>query len=517
MGLRFPSPMIRPGIFMDISAFRILISPEPLLLALTACLWATPANTQTISGQDTRLRLDQQLDRQRVDQESRAIQDAEALDGDTSSLTIDGQTYAVGNTVDDIGKALYISVARKQWPDVRRFLSAYQKLDGQDPMLVEYVLGALAREKGDLAAAERHYQALLAIKADFVPGRLELARVLFDNHKDREAENAFRAARDLLAHDGPQAQGVIGTVDAYLGALRRRRSWQGNLAIGPGYSSNLNQSSATYTCLLATDDGTCLVDRQVPPAIAAAGVNFEATLARDVPLGGHDGFRARAILFGDFYPGHHDYSQATAIIRLGYQYQTARNAVSVSPSFEMGSLGSSELYRAPGFNVEWTHTLSPRALFRLEGNYRDFHYRDAAFTPQNGPLTDIAVTGWYSLTPTLTVFGGPDVVAKNTPSLVEAYRQWGGRLGINKAFGNAASIFLMGSYRYRRHREYSELFEAQRKDRQFNIIGIARLPVLKLGPLVPEIVVQHSRVESNIDWLYSYKRTTASVRLSYAF
>jgi len=502
---------------MDRSAFPISILVAPLLVSLAACLWASPAEAQTTSGQDTRLRLDQQLDRQRTDRETRAIEEAQPLDGDTSSLTIDGQTYAVGNTVDEIGRALYVSVTRKLWRDVHRFLAAYQKMDGHDPMLVQYALGALAREKGDLAAAERHYRALLAIKADFVPGRLELARVLFDNHKDREADSAFRAARDLLAHGGPQAHGVIGTVDAYLGALKRRRSWQGNLAIGPGYSDNLNQSSASYTCLLATDDGTCLVDRQVPPAIAAAGVNFEATLARDVPLGGHNGLRARAILFGDVYPDHHDYSQATAIMRLGYQYQSARNAISLSPSFEMSSLGSSELYRAPGFNAEWTHTLSPRALFRLESNYRDFRYRDAAFAPQNGPLTDITVTGWYSLTPTLTVFGGPDVVMKDTPSLVEAYRQWGGRLGINKAFGNVASLFLMGSYRYRRHRAYSALFEAQRKDRQFNIIGIVRLPVLKLGPFIPEVVVQHSRVESNIDWLYSYKRTTASVRLSYAF
>jgi len=485
-------------------AVAVLLSPEAI-------------RAQTDNAPDTRLRLDQQFDRHRADRETRAIEEAQALDSDTSSLTIDGQTYAVGDDVHEIGRALYVSVAQKQWRDVLRFLAAYQKMDGHDPMLVQYALGALAREKGDLAAAERHYRALLAIRADFVPGRLELARVLFDNHKDREADSAFRAARDLLADGGPQAHGVIGTVNAYLGALRRRRSWQGSLAIGSGYSGNLNQSSASYTCLLATDDGTCLVDREVPPAIAAAGVNFEATLARDVPLSGHSGLRARAILFGDFYPGHHDYSQATAIVRLGYQYQTARNAVSLSPSFEMGSLGSSELYRAPGFSAEWTHTVSPRALFRLEGNYRDFRYRDAAFAPQNGPLTDIAVTGWYSLTPTLTVFGGPDALAKETPSLVEAYRQWGARLGINKAFGNVATLFLMGSYRYRRHRAYSELFEAQRKDRQFNIIGIARLPVLKVGPLVPEFVVQHNRVESNIDWLYSYKRTAASVRLNYAF
>ena len=222
-------------------------------------------------------------------------------------------------------------------------------------MLVEYAVGALAREKGDLAAAERHYRALLAIKADFLPGKLELARALFDNRKDREAERAFQAARDQLANDGPQAEGVTRTVDAYLGALKRRRSWQGTFAIGPGYSSNLNQSSASYTCLLAADDGTCLIDRQVPEAIGAMGVNFEGTLARDIPLGGHSGLRARAILFGDVYPEHHTYSQATLIARLGYQYQTARNAVSLSPSYEIGSLGSSVLYDAPGVNAEWTH------------------------------------------------------------------------------------------------------------------------------------------------------------------
>lgn len=480
-------------------------------------MWSVPAVAQTASGQDTRLRLDQQFDRQRASREAREIEEAQALANDTSSLTVDGKTYAVGNTVDEIGRALYVSVTRKRWPEVRRFLNAYRKLDGHDAMLIEYALGALAREKGDLADAEGHYRALLSINADFVPAKLELARVLFDNHKDREAERAFRAARELLASGGPQAAGVIGTVDAYLGALKRRRNWQGSLAIGPGYSSNLNQSSASYACLLASDDGICLIDRQMPDAIAAAGVNFEATMARDIPLGGHSGLRAHAVLFGDAYHDHHDYSQATAIARLGYQYQTARNAISFSPSFEVGSLGSAVLYRAPGFSAEWTHTVSPRVLFKTEINYRDFHYRDAVFSTQNGPLTDAAITGWYSLTPTLTLFGGPDFVTKDTESRVDAYRQWGARIGINKAFGEAARLFLMGSYRLRRHRAFSELFEAQRKDRQFNITGIARLPILKLGPLVPEIVVQYSRVNSNIDWLYSYRRTTASVRLSYAF
>ncbi|RIV76067.1 DUF560 domain-containing protein [Pelagerythrobacter aerophilus] len=476
----------------------------------------TAAVGQATTDQDTRIRLDQQIERQKRDTESDLLEDAESFDR-PASLEIDGQTYSVDDNVSDVGKALYISVARQQWRDVRRFLAAYERFSDRDPMLVHYAKGGLARHSGDLDVAEGHYRELLTLQPDFPLGQLELARVLFENRKDSEARHAFEHAHLLLTEEGDRAAGVRRTIDAFLNALKRRRGWQGTIAIGPGYSTNLNQSSASYTCLLEADDGTCLFDRKVPDPIKAAGVNFEATLGRDVPLGGHHGIRARGLLFGDVYPDHHDYSQVTAIARLGYQYQTARNTVTLAPSFEIGSLGSSVLYDAPGVNAEWTHVASPRAMLRIEGNYRDFRYRRRAYDAQSGPLTDINLTGWYSLSSSWTLFGGPDFAAKDTDDPVDSYRQWGARLGVNKIFGASASLLLLGSYRHRKYRAYSELFEAQRQDDQFNATAIARFPALKFAGLVPEAVVQHNRVKSNIDWLYSYNRTTASLRLSHAF
>ncbi|WP_253341179.1 surface lipoprotein assembly modifier [Sphingobium sp. OAS761] len=474
------------------------------------------AFAQSSADQDTRLRLDQQMEGQKRESESELLEDADALDVPTS-LEIDGQTYSVGDNANDMGKALYISITRKQWPDVQRFLAAYRRYPDRDPMLVHYGKGGLAREGGDLSAAEAEYRALLALQADFLPGQLELARVLFENHKDREARRAFQAAHTLLAEEGDQAVNVRQTVDAFLHALERRRGWQGRIAVGPTYSTNLNQSSASYTCLLEADDGTCLFDRKVPDPIAAAGVNFEATLGRDIPLGGHHGIRARGLLYGDIYPDQHDYSQATAIGRVGYRYQSARNTIALSPSFEIGSLGSSILYDAPGINAEWTHILSPSATLRFEGAYRDFRYRLATYDRQDGPLTDISLTAWYAVAPGWTLFGGPDFSVKDTDDPVDSYDQGGVRLGLNKSFGTDASLLLIGSYRYRRYRAYSELFAAQRQDDQFNATAIARFPALKFAGLVPEIVVQHTHIESNIDWLYSYDRTSASLRLSHAF
>ncbi|MDX3911277.1 MAG: hypothetical protein QHC67_15880 [Sphingobium sp.] len=207
---------------------------------------ATPASAQIENGQDTRLRLDQQLDQQRARQEEKGLEGIDGTDA-PDSLVIDGKTYAVGNNVDDIGKALYISVGRRQWADVRRFLATYELLPDHDPMLVHYAKGGLARAGGDLAEAEREYRALLKLNSTFLPGQLELGRVLFENRKDRDAKRAFQAIRDQLADGGEQAQGVLRNVDAFLGALKKRQGWQVNLALGPSYSDNVNQSSASYT------------------------------------------------------------------------------------------------------------------------------------------------------------------------------------------------------------------------------------------------------------------------------
>ncbi len=487
-----------------------------LLLLLAVAGAPTLAFAQIESGQDTRLRLDQQIERQRTERQEQSLKDAGEIEP-PSSLVIDGQTYAVNNNANDMGRALYITVSRRQWADARRFLRAYERLPDHDPMMVSFAKGGLARADGDLAGAEKHYRNVLAIQADFLLGQLELARVLFENRKDSEAREAFEQIRAQIVSEGDKASGVIVTVDAFLKALRQRRGWHGSLALGPIYSTNLNQSSESYTCLLTADDGTCLFDRKVPDAIKGTGINIEGTLDRAIPLSGHHGIRGRAILFGEIYPDHHDYSQGTLITRLGYQYQTVRDAVSLSPSLDLGTLGSTMLYEAWGANAEWQHTASRNIMLRLEANYRDFRYRIEGYKSQTGPLADVSLTAWYIPSPGWTLFGGPDFGAKDTPDPVDAYRQWGGRLGLHKAFGNSASLLFIGSYRHRGYRAYSELFAAQRRDDLFNTTAIARFPMLKFAGLTPEIVVQHNRVESNIDWLYSYKRTTASVRLSHAF
>jgi outer membrane protein len=488
-----------------------------LLVTSAALAAGGSARAQTVGGDDTRLRLGQSIDRRSDEAERRLLEGVEDIGTGPTTIRIDGRTYTVNRNASEMGEALYIAVARRQWADARRFLKAYLTLPARDPMLVFYAEGALARQARDLASAERHYRALLKLQPDFLPGRLELARVLFESRKDRAAVAAFRQAQAALEGQGDRAAGIRQTVETFLKALRRRSGWQGSLAIGPGYSSNLNQSSASYACLLTGDDGTCLIDRKVPDAIQAAGINFEGTLSRRVPIGGNGGIAGRALFYGDVYPGNGAYSQTTLSTQIGYDHQSARGSFALGPTFDIGSLGSEMLYTAWGVRAEAVVNAADKAALRIELSRKVLDYRLPAYRNFDGAQTEAYLTGWYGVSRGLALFGGPDFVDKTAGDAANAYRQLGFRLGMNTSFGKAVSLLAFTSLRWRDYRAYSELLEAKRHDREQNVVAIVKLPVLRFAGLTPNILVQHNRVESNVGWLYSYKRTTAAMRLEYAF
>lgn len=478
-----------------------------------AMLWvAAPASGQSARSEDNRLRLDPGIDRRTTLSEREAIEGPEPPD----RIIIDGQVYSVGHNPDDLGRALYLSVARKNWADVRRFLPPYLALARHDLMLVAWARGGLARSDGRLAEAERQYRALLAIQPDFLPGQLELGRVLFENRKDREAHHLFRAIRDQLAGQGEQAAGVRRTVDTFLDALDRRGGWQGMIAAGPGYSSNLNQTSASQTCLLVGADGTCLIDRTLPPAIASVGLNVEGSISRRIALKGQGGLLAQAFVYGDTWPAHGDYNQATLSAQIGYDHQTARRSLTLSPTFDLSSFGNRVLFTAPGLRAEAMLTPSPSTALRLDVVRRVFNYR-RSFDDLDGALIEASLTGWWSRPRDWTLFAGVEAGDKQAEKRANAYRHVGARLGVVHGFADWAELTLIGSVRQRDYAAFSELLDAVRHDREANLTAVLRLPTLRLAGLTPNILLQHNRVKSNVDWLYSFHRTAASIRLEHAF
>ena len=462
---------------------------------------------------DTRLRLDQDLSRRAAEREARTRQETAP-----DMLVIDGQAYTVGPGADDVGKALYLSLARRQWADARRFLKAYLALPERDPMLVHYAQGQLARQDGDLRAAERSYRQLLVLQPGFMPGRIELARVLFEDQRDREAEAAFRAVLVDMPNDDARAVGVRRTVESFLAALKRRRSWTGQFALGPGWNSNINQASGSYACLLPGPEGICFFDRKTPDPLGAATVSFETVLNRRLPLRGSGGLTFRGMAYGELYPEEGRYNQATFVAQAGLDYRTARLAFGVAPSLDVGTMGAERLYEAPGLHAEVSRALGASTLVKLEGDYKAMRYSRAAFASLDGDQVSLFLTAWRGLSGGWTVFGGMDLLDKDADRAVNAYRQAGLRLGAATPTMKGFNGTLFASARRKRWDAVNETLEARRRDDEQSFTAILRAPRWKTpGGFTPSLTVQYAKVASSIDWLFSYEKTAASLKLERVF
>jgi len=503
-----------------IDSMHSLFPARPALLAallvLAASLPAFPVVAQ--ERDDTRRMLDQSVERHALQRERELLKDELDDDGPRPTLDIEGKSYTVERSASDLGRALYLSIQQKRWDAAQRFLAEYLTLADHDPLLLHYAQGALARRDGRYADAERHYRALLALKPDFLPGRLELARVLFEDQQDREAGELFDAIAAAVDAGDPRTAGVRKSVQAFQRALASRRAWSGAFAFGPTWNDNLNRSSASRTCLLADSSGFCYIDRQLPAAIGAGGVDYDASLDKRLPLRGHHGLYLRSLLFGNGYRGHSAYNELTTTTQAGYSYRSGRHGISLAPAFEYYAWGNDALYAAWGVHGEWNWTLSPSSLLKLEADYKDMRYRRQDYARNyDGGLRSAYATYFRSLGARWTVFGGIDVVASDARQAANGYLQRGARLGASLQWpaGFVGSAFA--SYRRRDYDAYSAVLGARRRDDEQNYTVVLKAPRLAFAGFTPLLTLRHNRVHSNVDWLYGYDKNAISLKLERVF
>ncbi len=465
---------------------------------------------------DTSLRLNQGIELRADQQEQEILKDEDYLRGERPSLIIDGQSYTVQHNSNDVGRALYVSLQKKQWSSVKFFLEEYEEFADADPMLLAYARGAIARMEGNLERAETEYRQLIDLKPDFLPGQLELARVLFENRKDAESDKVFGGIQQTLNPGDARQQGVSTTVDSFLQALDKRQSWQGSFSIGPTWVDNLNQSSESYSCLLYFGN-VCFYERETPEAVEAHGLDYEATLNKRFALSGHHGVFFRSLLFGQSYKDHSYYNESQITSQLGYSYHTQRNQFSLAPSFDFSRYGHRSMYGAWGLHSEWLHYLSDRVLFKLEADYKNQQYRQEDYAAYNGDIWSAYATAWYVFPDQWTLFGGVDWTKKEAEAEPFAYQQYGIRAGVSKEFSDNISAVLFASVRQRKHDEFNALLGEQREDIEQNYTLIVRFPGLSFYGLEPNLTFKHRKVHSNVNWLYSYDRNSASLKLEKRF
>ncbi|MFN3883036.1 MAG: surface lipoprotein assembly modifier [Nitrincola lacisaponensis] len=465
---------------------------------------------------DVQLRLQQSLDLQAETLERRLLADEDYQPAGQPQLIIEGRAYPVGDNVDDLGRALYVALQQRQWSAVVYFLQRYAALDDADPMLLAFAQGSLARVQGDLRGAEAFFRQLLLLQPGFLPGQLELARVLFENHKNPEAYQSFEQIAAQLDPLDERQSGVRRTVQNFLQALDQRHAWQGSVAFGPIWNDNLNQSSGSRTCLLELN-GQCYYERKVPDALSATGVDYEFSLNRQFSLSGHHGMYVRALWYGQSYDETREYNESTLNLQSGYRYQDQRHQFRLAPVVELTAQGDKLLHDAWGVHAEWMYHLNPRRVFKLEGSSRQLRYQDDRFDRYNGPSHAVYATVWQVLPNNWTAFAGLDWQYRDAEDETLAYQQPGLRLGMAGALNQHLHTTLLLSHRERRHQAFSAVLGERRSDDEQSVTLILRAPTLQVAGFEPVLTLRHRKIRSNVDWLYSHDRNQVSLKLERRF
>lgn len=104
----------------------------------------------------------------------------------------------------------------------------------------DFLDGMVALARKDEPRAEAMFRRILAANPGLVRVRLELARTLFLESKDEEADYHFRLAITELPD-----RSVVRSVARYREAIRARRAWRFNLNLGLAPDTNVNSATGS--------------------------------------------------------------------------------------------------------------------------------------------------------------------------------------------------------------------------------------------------------------------------------
>jgi hypothetical protein len=471
---------------------------------------------------DTRLRLNQELQQQQREKE-KPLQQAESEQ--LPSMVINGEVIPVEKNAGEVGRALYIAVMQRQWLAAQIYLETYLSLKDHEPSLALFAQAALSRVTGDLKQAEQYFREASVLQPQNLITKLELARVLTERQKNREAKQLFEAVNKQLAGSGHQAaENIRNTVDIYLAGLAQRDAWQGSVALGPRYATNINNSAEfqqTVTYYGWNEETREIVPiyevtQGSPDPIDTQGLDFEATLSKRWSFTGNHGAKFNAISFGQAYNQHSDFNEIFINLNAGYSYFNERNQILLAPVFEHRRYGNKSLYDGYGVRAEWMRFVGKDKAFKLESEIKDLNY--AEYTDQDGVESSTYLTLWKLIPDQWTLFGGLDYVDRNTQEkYMGAHQQEGFRLGVSKNFNAEFDTTLFSSFRWRQFDKFTPALGERRRDFEQNYTFVVRIPRYSFYGLTPSLTFNYNHNKSNVDWLYSYGKHRVSLKLEKRF
>lgn len=407
---------------------------------------------------------------------------------------------------------LLTAINHYRWQELEKLIKHYQNTPNHDNSLLLFANASLAKGQGNYQKAEQLYKQLLAYYPNFVRAKLDLAKTQFENQENISARQSFTEI-----NTGELPPMVDKNIKAYINAIDTRQSWHGSLSLGFIQTNNVNESSEHSDCLLALPSGFCVIERNAPEVVDAKGFNYEATLGKRFEIADHHSLIVRGLLYGRSYPHYRDYNESTLSISGGYSYQDVNDTLIFAPLAEYSRYGNKSLYHSIGIRGEWGKKITAKLNHNLQIEYKDRRYYDKRYRQNDGELTNLYSTLSYNLALGTIVFGGFDWERAKTDSPLNSSKQYGFRLGIYKQFDNGLGVSLSSTWRERQFDAYNPLLEKRRNDKKQIYSLTFKYNHHGFNGFTPALSIEHTLNNSNVEWLYSHKKTSVSLKIEKRF
>lgn len=486
------------------------------------CLLLAMASSAVQANDDDTRRLLNQIDRNLNERERSHLVEETPPDVDPSALiTINGTTYSVDATLTDLEPAIYVAINLQQWAKVDQFVEKYQELPGHNPALVLMAQGMVARSKDNHSLAISKLRQAQESDPNMMRAKLELARLLFEDYQSSEAKELF----SQISSAGIPEE-VRPVIEGFQGALQDRNAWHGSASIGLGYNSNINkengQEDTFFTCYFF---GCFPSVRKMPDPVKSTAMVYDLTLNRRLQLSGNHNLLLRGLSYGNLYDKHKEaepkdiyYSDNTSIIYAGYNYQDAKNDLSITPLFENNYTNRRTSYQSWGGRVDWKHNLSDRLQVGVNAQHKSLSYKgDLRQYFEGVKENQIGLYGSYLIDAKTVVYGGLNYTRNLQSQQTAQSRSYMANLGIYRAFDAGFNINATALYRQTRHDAEDLFLGGLRKDRQQIYILNVGMPRFAFQGITPNLYVKHTFNNSNIDWAFKYKQTEVALKLEKRF
>jgi hypothetical protein len=303
----------------------------------------------------------------------------------------DAQVGDAKDRVDRLIEDAKTAIDAQQYDAARETLATVLALRPDDPEALFLLATADARQErwGEAIAL---YRRILADHPELARARLDLARALFEDGQDEEADYNFR----LVLPTVPET--VAGNIFGFLNQINARKRLTYSLSVGGVYDTDMNAATSVNQLTLFGLPFNLQPGRQ---AKSGAGVVVNAGAEYRYPLSGTLSdvrLRVGAALYrAEYFGAHGQFDDMIGRVQAGPQYIFDKGDVSLLAVASERWYGNDPYNWGYGPRAEADYSLTDRVRVQAGIEYTPDWYHTQTF--QNGHLLTGLVTTFYSLTP----------------------------------------------------------------------------------------------------------------------